>query len=98
MSHRASNTSPLLNTCIAGIAGETPTLIDSGASTNFLDLTYARKRDIPLIKLDSLINVDTIDGKNISKMIQFKAFISVEVEGHIFKKQKVYCMATGESP
>lgn len=97
MYYRASNTSPLINVQIEGITDQVPTLIGSGASTNFLDIGYARKNNIPLIELDKPINVEAINEKNISKPIQFKAFITIKVEGRLFKKQNVHCMTTGNA-
>ncbi|QRW18350.1 Retrotransposable element Tf2 protein [Rhizoctonia solani] len=50
-------------TSIEGIMDPIKTLIDSGSSQNFMDITFARNLKIPLIELHSPRTVIAIDGK-----------------------------------
>src|SRR5205085_12384383 len=53
MYFRATNESTIVYTSITGITEPIPTLIDSGASKNFMDISWACSNNIPLIELPS---------------------------------------------
>ncbi|QRW26417.1 Retrotransposon-derived protein PEG10 [Rhizoctonia solani] len=56
-------------TSIEGIMDPIKTLIDSGSSQNFMDITFARNLKIPLIELHSPRTVIAIDGKEVEEKI-----------------------------
>ncbi|GAB1525839.1 hypothetical protein RhiTH_009005 [Rhizoctonia solani] len=56
-------------TSIGGIMDPIKTLIDSGSSQNFMDITFARNLKIPLIELHSPKTVIAIDGKEVEEKI-----------------------------
>jgi hypothetical protein len=93
---RATNKSTIVYTSITGITEPIPTLIDSGASKNFMDISWARSNNIPLIELPSPRKVIGIQGKELSHQICFKAKLILDIEGKTFK-QIFFAMPTGET-
>ncbi|KAF8673099.1 hypothetical protein RHS04_07681 [Rhizoctonia solani] len=58
-------------TSIEGIMDPVKTLIDSGSSQKFMDITFARNLKIPLIELHSPRTVIAIDEKEVEEKIQY---------------------------
>jgi predicted aspartyl protease len=96
MYFRATNESTIVYANVAGITEPIPTLIDSGASKNFLDISWAQSNNIPLMELSTPRRVIGIQGKELSHQIRFKARLEIEVEGRTFK-QVFFAMPTGET-
>ncbi|KAG8736030.1 hypothetical protein FRC10_009880, partial [Ceratobasidium sp. 414] len=79
-----------------GIMEPTKTLIDSGSSRNFMDITYARRKEIPLIELTHPRSVIAIDGNETAEKIRFRANITFELQGRTFKS-RFYLMPLGDT-
>ena len=62
---KAADNTPIIQVSIEGIMDPIRTLIDSGSSRNFLDLDFAKQKNIPLIPLQHTRAVIGIDGKEI---------------------------------
>ncbi|CCO34034.1 Retrotransposable element Tf2 155 kDa protein type 3 [Rhizoctonia solani AG-1 IB] len=73
------------------------TLVDSGSSQNFIDITFAQKHKIPLIELTSPRTVIAIDGKEIKDKIWYKATLNLNIEGRDFG-QTFFAMPLGDTP
>ncbi|KAF8761559.1 hypothetical protein RHS01_00207 [Rhizoctonia solani] len=84
-------------TSIEGIMDPIKTLIDSGSSQNFMDITFARNLKIPLIELHSPRTVIAIDGKEVEEKIRYKAILNLIIEGRTFR-QTFYAMPLGDTP
>ncbi|KAB5592147.1 Transposon Tf2-1 polyprotein [Ceratobasidium theobromae] len=70
------------------------TLVDSGSSCNFIDISFARKNKLSLIALPNEREVQGINGKILQNRIRFKIQEKFEVEGREFN-QKFYAMPLG---
>src|SRR6185503_12614478 len=92
---RATNESPTTLLEINGITEPQPTLIDSGSSCNFIDISYARKHHIPLIELSKPQKVTGINSKELPVHIRFKCKVTFNIAGKSFQ-QRFYAMPTGE--
>lgn len=93
---KASNNSSTLYTSIEGIMDPIKTLIDSGSSRNFIDISFARRHSLPLIELQHQRAVIGIDGQEIEDKIHFKTTINITIEGRSFK-QRFYAMPLGDT-
>jgi hypothetical protein len=72
------------------------TLIDSGSSRNFIDISFARRHSLPLTELQHQRAVIGIDGQEIEDKIRFKTTINITIEGRSFK-QRFYAMPLGDT-
>ncbi|CAE6387979.1 unnamed protein product [Rhizoctonia solani] len=73
------------------------TLIDSGSSQNFMDITFACNHKIPLIEIPSPRTVIAIEGKEVEDKTRHKAILDLIIEGRNFK-QTFYAMPLGDIP
>lgn len=93
---KASNNSSTLHTSIEGIMDPAKTLIDSGSSRNFIDISYARRHSLCLIELQHQRAIIGIDGQEIEDKIWFKTTLNITIEGRTFK-QRFYAMPLGDT-
>lgn len=93
---KMSNTAAIWYTSIEGITDPTPTLIDSGSSRNFINITFARRHSLPLTELQNPRGVIGINGKEVKSKIRFKTTINISIEGKTFK-QRCYAMPLGDT-
>lgn len=80
---------------VEGITDNIKTLIDSGSSHNFIDVTFAKQHNIPLVEFSKPHTIITIDGKDVSQAITHKVQLEITIEGKTFKQQ-FYIMPLGE--
>ncbi|KAB5589112.1 Retrotransposable element Tf2 [Ceratobasidium theobromae] len=81
---------------ISGITEQVETLIDSGSTCNFINITFVRNNKISLIELPREKAVRGINGKDLPTSIWYKCLLQFKVEGREFR-QKFYTMPLGES-
>src|ERR1700749_333345 len=93
---KAANNTAIWYTEIEGIMEPAKTLIDSGSSRNFINIQYARRKNLPLVELPQARAVTGIDGEEIKESIQFKTDITITVEGKSFQ-QRFYAMPLGNT-
>lgn len=72
------------------------TLVDSGSSKNFINITFTRKHSLPLIELQHQRAVIGIDGNKTQERVRFQTSLTLEVEGRTFK-QRFYAMPLGDT-
>ncbi|KAB5589419.1 Retrotransposable element Tf2 [Ceratobasidium theobromae] len=94
--YRAAGLSPNTYTEFSKIMEPVETLIDSGSSCNFIDISFARKHKLDLIALPKEREVQGINGKILQNKIHFKVQSSVKIEGREFNL-KLYTMPLGGS-
>ncbi|KAB5588096.1 Transposon Tf2-7 polyprotein [Ceratobasidium theobromae] len=70
------------------------TLIDSGSSCNFIDISFACKHKLDLIVLPKEQEVQGINGKILQNKIRFKIQSPIKIEGREFNL-KLYTMPLG---
>ncbi|KAB5587886.1 Retrotransposable element Tf2 [Ceratobasidium theobromae] len=90
------NNSPNIMVDISGITEQVETLIDSGSTCNFINITFARKNKIDLVELPKEKAVRGINGKDLPTPIRYKCLLQFRIEGREFR-QKFYAMPLGES-
>lgn len=80
---KTTNDTPHLYITVKGIMDPRKTLVDSGSSRNFIDIAFARKNNIPLIKLQHSRGVIGINGEELPNKIRFRTKLEVNIEGRI---------------
>ena len=93
---KSSNNTSIWYTNFKGIMDPVKTLIDSGSSRNFINITFARRHSLPLIELQHQRSVIGIDGQEIEDKIRFRTSITFTLEGKEFK-QRFYAMPLGDT-
>ena len=93
---KTSNNNAIWYTHIKGIMDPVKTLIDSGSSRNFINISYARRHSLPLIELQHQRSVIGIDGQEVEGKIRFRTTIEITIEGRTFK-QRFYAMPLGDT-
>ena len=61
--------------CFQSISIQSLALLDSGATTCFMDETFVRKHNFPVVRLSKPIPVEAIDGRMLSSSIVTKATV-----------------------
>ncbi|KAB5595388.1 Transposon Tf2-7 polyprotein [Ceratobasidium theobromae] len=90
----AAGLSPNIHIKFHKITEPIETLVDSGSSCNFIDISFAQKNNLSLIALPNEREVQGINGKILQNKIRFKVQEKFEVEGRTFD-QKFYVMPLG---
>ena len=83
---KAADNTPVIQVSIEGIMDPIRTLIDSGSSRNFLDLDFAKQRNIPLIPLQHTRAVIGINGKEIPERLAHQTSIKFTINNKTFKE------------
>ena len=82
---------------VKGIMDPTKTLIDSGSSKNFIDINFARAKNLKLEPLAHPRSVIAIDGKELPRKIRYKVKQEINIEGWTFEIT-LYAMELGDTP
>ena len=78
---KLSNNKATWYTHVSGIMDPIRTLIDSGSSRNFINITFARRHSLPLTELQNQRAVIGINGQEVEGKIRFKTTLDIEIEG-----------------
>ena len=62
-----------------------------------MDITFARRKNLPLIELQFPRSVIAIDGKETTKKLHFRTSVTFELAGRKFKS-RFYVMPLGDTP
>jgi hypothetical protein len=93
---KASDNSSTVYTTVKGIMDPIKTLIDSGSSKNFINITFVRKHSLPLIELTHTRAAIAIDGQELPDQIRFRVNLEVTIENKT-TKQHFYAMPLGDT-
>src|SRR5436190_17176129 len=93
---KTTNDTPHIHLSIKGIMEPVKTLVDSGSSRNFIDIMFARRKNIPLTELRFPRTVIAIDGKETTEKVRFRTTLEYEIEGKSFKS-RFYAMPLGDT-
>jgi hypothetical protein len=94
---KTSSNASTVYTQVKGIMDPIKTLIDSGSSQNFINISYARKHSLPLIELTHTQSVIAINGKELPGLIRFRINLEITIEESTIK-QRFYAMPLGDTP
>lgn len=84
---KMASSSPIWCSTVEGIMDNIKTLINSGSSWNFIDISFAQQHNIPLVELSKPHTVIAIYRIEVSQSITHKVPLKITIEGWTFKQQ-----------